>query len=236
MPAIACAFTIRCSTKPDNEFCTHGHGQTFLKGSLLDFTTNKPIDSVEISIVYGISFDHFLDTVVKQNDSMSFAFNVPNDCEPYFVTLSNKHYWTDMKNHPAYKVSVNKGGINNFEISLKPATFFEINATRDTLDSTADTVLLQIKKANIDDWETWGEISADDFSSSPDSDIPVRYVFSDSGTHRTISVYYDIESNVNYDARWAPLHTKDPDTLYYHFTAKPFDTVQFRYRFRNDGF
>jgi hypothetical protein len=222
-----------CSTKTNDDFCDHGHGETVLKGRVLDFYTNKPIDSVQIEIVWNSSWDRFLDTLVRQHDSLSFSFNAPDECEPYFFTLSNKHYWTDVRNHPAYKVSVNKGAINNFEIRLKPATIFRINVTRDTLDSKPDTVLLQIKKANTEDWKWWGEICADDFSHIPSSDIPAMYVFSDSGTQRTISTYYDIESSANYDVRWIRRNTVNLDTLYYHFTAKPFDTVQLQYRFRN---
>jgi hypothetical protein len=226
------AFTIRCSTKTGDDFCTHGYGQTTLKGRILDFYTKKPIDSVEISIVYGASWDHFLDTLVKQNDSLSFAFNSPDDCEPYFFTLSSKYYWTNSENHPAYKVSIDKGAINNFEIFLKPATFFKVNVRRDTLDSTPDTLLLQIKKINTEDWERWREISAADFSSLPSGDIPVSYAFLDSGTQRTISAYYNIESNVSYDVRWTRSNVKHPDTLCSRFAAKPFDTVQLRYTFK----
>ena len=229
---IVVAFTIRCSTKTGDDFCTHGHGQTTLKGRILDFHTNKPIDSIEISIVYGESWDHFLDTLVKQNDSLSFAFNAPDDCAPYFFTLSNKHYWTDLENHPAYKVSVDKGTINNFEVRLKPATFFKIYVRRDTLDGTSDTVLLQIKKVNTKDWERLGEISTGDFSTLPFSEISTPYAFLDSGTHRTILAYYSIESNVNYDVRWTRSNAKHPDRLYSRFLAKPFDTVQLRYTFK----
>jgi hypothetical protein len=230
--AIACALTIRCSTKTSDDLCTHGHGETTLNGRVLDFYTKKPIDSVQIRIVYGTSLDQLLDTLVKQNDSLSFAFIAPNDCEPYFVTLSNKHYWTDRQNHPAYRVSIDKGVINNFQVSLKPATFFKLNVTRDTSDSTPDTVLLQIKKANKEDWQTWGEISADNFSRLPSSDIQIPYDFLDSATQRTISTYYDLESNVNYDVRWTRSNVKHSDTIYSHFAAKPFDTVQLRYTFK----
>jgi hypothetical protein len=198
----------------------------------LDFYTNEPIDSVEIDIVWNSSWDHFLDTLVKQGDTLSFVFNALDECEPYFFTLANKYYWTDLENHPAYKVSVDKGTINNFEIRLKPATFFRLNVTRDTQDSKPDTVLLQIKKANTEDWKRWGDICADDFSNMPSSDIPTPYVFSDVGTERTISAYYHIESNANYDVRWIRRNTKDLDTLDYHFTAKPFDTVELDYRFK----
>ena len=227
-------FTIRCSTKKSDDFCSHGYGQTTLSGRVLDFYTKKPIDSVEISIAWGASMDHYLDTLVKQNDSLSFVFNAPDDCEPYFFTLSNKHYWTDLENHPAYKVSIDKGAFNSFEITLKPATIFKINISRDTLDSTPDTVLLQLKSVNTERWENWGEISADDFSRIPSSVIQTPYAFSDSGAHRTISTYYEIESNVNYDVLWTRSNTKPLDTLYYHFTAKPFDTVQLHYRFKKD--
>ena len=232
--AIVFAFTIQCSTKIGEDFCTHAYGRTTIKGRVLDLYTKKPIDSVEISIVYGASWDHFLDTLVKQNDSLSFAFNAPDDCEPYFFTLSNKHYWTDLENHPAYKVSIDKGASNNFEIVLKPATFFKIEVRRDTLDITPDTVLLQIKKVNTEDWERWGEISADDFSRLSSSDIPTPYAFSDSGTQRTISAYYNIESNVNYDVRWTRSNANHPDTLYSSFRAKPFDSVLLRYIFKKD--
>jgi hypothetical protein len=221
-----------CSTKTSDDFCDHKHGQTILKGRVLDFYTNKPIDSVQIDIVWNSSWDHLLDTLINQEDSLSFVFNAPDECEPYFFTLSNKYYWTDHENHPAYKVSVEKGASNNFEIRLKPATFFRLNVTRDTLNSSSDTVLLEIKKANTEDWKRWGDICADDFSNVPSSDIPTRYAFSDSGTQRTVSAYYDIESNVSYDVRWIRRNTKDLDTLDYHFEAKPFDTVQLDYRFK----
>jgi hypothetical protein len=146
-------FPMGCSTKTNEDFCVHGHGQTIIKGRVLDFNTKKPIDSVQIDIVWNSSWDHLLDTILKQNDSLSFTFNAPDDCEPYFFTLYNKHYWTDPENHPAYKVSIDKGAINKFEIYLKPATFFKINVSRDTVDSTADTVLLQIRKVNTEDWK-----------------------------------------------------------------------------------
>jgi hypothetical protein len=226
-------FTTQCSTKTSDDFCTHGYGKTTLQGRVLDFYTRKPIDSVEIRIVWGSSWDHFLDTLVEQNESVSFSFNVPDDCEPYFFTLSNKRYWTDGEHHPAYNVSIEKGAINNFEIHLKPATFFKINVQRDTLDRTSEVVVLQIRKTNTQDWERWGEISVDDFSKVPASDIPAQqYVFSDSGTHRTISALYDLESNANYDVRWVRSNAIHPDTLYYHFTAKPFDTVYLHYVFK----
>jgi len=232
--AIVFHFTGGCSTKTSDDFCSNGYGQTTLRGRVLDFYTKKPIDSVEISIVYGASWDHFLDTLVKQNDSLSFAFNAPDDCEPYFFTLSNKHYWTDLQNNSAYKVSVDKGVINNFEIHLKPATFFKINVRRDTLDNIPDTVLLDIKKGNTEDWKRWSEISADDFSRLPSREIPALYAFSDSGTYRTISAYYNIESNVNYDVRWTRSNPTHSDTLYYRLIAKPFDTVQLNFTFRKD--
>ena len=229
---ITICFLSGCSTKTNDDFCDHKHGQTILKGRVLDFYTNKPIDSVQIDIVWNSSWDHFLDTLVNQEDSLSFVFNAPDECEPYFFTLSNKYYWTDLENHPAYKVAVEKGTINNFEIRLKPATFFRLNVTRDTLNSNQDTILLEIKKSNTEDWKRWGDICADDFSSMPSTDIPTPYMFLDLGTERTISAYYDIESNVDYDVRWIRRDTKDLDTLEYHFTAKPFDTVRLDYRFK----
>jgi hypothetical protein len=230
--AITIHFLTQCSTKPNVDSCDHKYGQTTLKGRVLDFYTSKPIDSVQINIVWNSSWDHLLDTLVKQNDSLSFVFNAPDECEPYFFTLSNKHYWADLENHPAYKVSIDKGTVNNFEIHLRPATFFRINVTRDTLDNKPDTVLLEIRKANTKDWKRWTEISAKDFSNITSSDVPTTYVLCDSGTQRTISAYYDIESNINYDVRWTRRGTKSLDTLHYHFTAEPFDTVQLDYRFR----
>jgi hypothetical protein len=225
-------FTIGCSKKPGEDYCVHGHGRTIIKGRVLDFYTKAPIDSVQIDMVWNSSWDHFIDTLVKQNDSLSFAFNAPDDCEPYFVTLSNKHYWTDIENHPAYKIAIDKGAINNFEIHLKPATFFKLNVSRDTLDTTPDTVLLQIRKVNTEDWTRWTDISADNFSSVPLSGLPTPYEFSDSGTQRTISAYYDIEANFSYDVRWIRSGTRHGDTVYYHFNGAPFDTVELNYRFR----
>jgi hypothetical protein len=225
-------FTIACSTKTSDDLCTHGNGKTTLQGQVLDFYTKKPIDSVEIRIVWGSSWDHFLDTLIKQNDSISFAFNLQDDCEPYFFTLSNRHYWTDIEHHPAYKVSIEKGAINNFQIQLKPATFLKINVQRDTLDNSRDVVQLQIRKAKTGDWERWEEISANDFTNRPADYISTTYDFLDSGTYRTISAYYDIESNTDYDLRWTLLNSKHSDTLYYHFTATPFDTVRLNYAFK----
>jgi hypothetical protein len=226
-------FIMGCSTKPSEDFCVHGHGQTIIRGRVLDFYTKRLVDSVQISIVWNSSWDHLLDTLIKQNDSILFAFDAPDDCEPYFITLHNKHYWFDLENHPAHKVSIDKGAINNFEIEIKPATFFKVNVTRDTLNNTADTVLLHLKKSNTADWKLWEEISSYDFNDSRLRDAPSPYVFLDSGTQQTISAYYDIEGNFDYDVRWVTSGTKHSDTLYHHFHATPFDTVQLDYRFGN---
>lgn len=229
---IVLLFTVQCSTK-DRDYCEdHDFGQTTLRGRVLDSLTKKPIDSVEIRIVSGPSWDHFLDTIVKQNDTLSFTFNAADDCDPYFYTLSNKHYWIDQQHHPAYNVSITKGAINNFEIHLKPATFFEINVKRDTSDKKPEAVLLELRKVNTKEWQRWANISADDFAERPDDYIGTRYAFSDSGSYRTISAYYDIESNANYDVRWILANTKLPDTLYNRFTAEPFDTIRLNYIFR----
>lgn len=226
-------FAMGCSLPTREEFCADtNHGLTTFRGRVLDFYTHKPIDSVEIRIVYGISWDRYLDTTIVQGDSLHFALNIADDCEDFFFTLSNKHYWVDFRNDSLnYKTSVNKGGLNEFEINLRPATFFKLSVTRDTLNQASDTVLLQIRKKG-EQWENWKDFSADNFRKPITDLFRIHYSFSDSGTYRTTSTYYDFEGNTNYDVRWVRRDEVPLDTIYNRVQAKPFDTVQLHYDFK----
>lgn len=222
----------QCSTKSQDNFCTPGGGKTILTGRILDSQTNKPIDSVEISIGYGPSWDHLIDTLVKQNDSVFFVFNAPDDCEPYFFLLSNKHYWYEAGHPIDYNATVNKGGINTFNFSLKPATVFQFSISRDTLNMETDTVFLEVKKG-YGGKVIWDEkFSAEQFSWNLLNGIPGGYPYSDSGSIRMLSADAGFESNEFYHIRWVYKNGEVLDTTEYQFVAKPFDTVNLRYAFR----
>jgi hypothetical protein len=203
----------------------HGYGLTTLRGRVIDTLTGKPIDSVGISIVSGHFWDHYLDTIVKQNDTLVFTFNTL-DCEPYFYTIDTKYYWIDFDNHPAYKFGVDKGVVNNFEIYLKPATFLKMSVERDTLASSDDQVILQIRKGDTGTWEELAYISRPDFKEQYVDYMRPPYDFSDSCTIRTLSKCYSFESTIAYDVRWI-----SHDTILYHVAAEPFDTVKIDYAF-----
>jgi hypothetical protein len=234
--AIMATFSLMvgCSLKSETDFCVnHNYGTTTIHGRVVDFYTKQPIDSVQLAVEYGISWDDFLDTVLAQRDSLSFTFEAPNDCEDYYVSILNKYYWFDYDHYPAHRLLLNKGADNNFLIELKPATFFELHVKRDMQYGMEDAVRLQIRKRNTPEWESWNKITANDFDEWDPSALEIRYVVSDSATFRTISMAHDMESDVDYDVRWILLGEAHSDTLFSSFHAIPFDTVKLRYEYKS---
>jgi hypothetical protein len=81
---------IQCTQNQNDDYCPEpGYGLTALKGRVLDSLTGELLDSIQITIHRGLSWDRHLDTLVKQTDSLRFSFTTIHDCEPYFFTLSN---------------------------------------------------------------------------------------------------------------------------------------------------
>jgi len=215
----------------ETDYCEHGSGPTSVHVKVFDKRTHTLIDSVRLAIRYGASMDYIVDTILYQQDGVSYRWTIPgNDCEPYWAEVFNKHYWVDYEDTTANH-SVKKGQANEFVTYLKPATTMNISLTRDRQDHQQDTVFLYIQKGNRA-YERWSYYSQDDFEEVDKSYGIAPYAIRDSQGKRTISTDYSIESGVDYKVKWILKEKNYIDSLYSAFKATPFDTVVVAYEFK----
>ncbi|HEY9049242.1 MAG TPA: hypothetical protein VIN08_25245 [Ohtaekwangia sp.] len=213
-----------------DDLCVKGSGPTTVHVKVYDKFTNKRIDSVQLAIRYGVSMDRIVDTLLYQPDRVSYQWTVPeNDCDPYWIEVSNEHYWVDLDD-TTMNHEIQKGRVNEYIVHLKPATTVILSLTRDRSDKSTDTVYLYMKKGD-QPYDRWSYFSLDDFEDTSRAEYIASYVIHDVDGKRTISSDIPVESGVAYKVRWIRKEKNYIDTIYTDFKAIPFDTVTLKYEF-----
>jgi hypothetical protein len=215
------------------DFCEEGSGLTTVNGKVLDFNTHQPIDSVQLTIRYGMSADRAVDTLLYQADGISYSFVIrEDDCEPYWVEVYNKHYWHDAEFDSTMGDVLIKGGVSNFVAYLKPATTIKLTLERELKNTTPDTVFLYLSEPG-QGFRRWSYFSLADFlEKDTASYISSYYDFEDSNGKRKITTYDNMESlNVDHQVQWIRKTDTYIDTVFTEFKSKPFDTVHLKYEF-----
>jgi hypothetical protein len=222
------------------DYCEEGSGLTTIKIEVRDINTRQLIDSVELTVLYGASADEAVDTLVAQGNGVSYNFTIPEDCEPYWLEVTNKYYWyeplfidtVNEKIDTVYQGALKKGELNEFVAYLKPASVIKLTLERELNNSHPDTVFLDLMKGD-QILERWGYYSKIDFEEDTVYFMRSHYIMEDNNGRRKITVYFPIEAdNTDLKIQWTRKDQEYIDTLFIEFKAVPFDTVQLSYEFR----
>ncbi|MBY0426344.1 MAG: hypothetical protein K2Q22_11955, partial [Cytophagales bacterium] len=195
-------FEIRKFEKSDLQN-DRGFGSTSIKLKVLDFESEKPIDSVRLTIRYGVSAERLVDTLLGQKDSIFYNFIVPeaDDYESYWVEVSNKLYWDELYFKDTSQNSVLlKGMMNEKTIFLKPSTKIKVTLSNKIKVLNRDTVYLFFERKDKKDFQVWDYFTQENFKK-----------------RKTISAFYNLESGLDYKAMWIHKNVKSSDTLYHEF-------------------
>lgn len=199
--------------KETEDLCTaRGFGNTSLKFKVLDLNSLKPIDSIRLTIRYGASADKFVDTLMKQEENIVYNFLVPetDDCEAYWLELSNDLYWGDIYFSDTIRyLGIEKGVTNEKTLYLEPATKVKVTVTNELREFNGDTVYLYFDRKDKKDFNAWDYFTKKDFEN-----------------RKKTSEYFNLESGVDYRATWINKNNELTDTTYNDFYTKPFDTLR----------
>ena len=205
--------------KETEDLCTaRGFGNTSLKFKVLDLNSLEPIDSIRLTIRYGASADKLVDTLMKQDENIVYNFLVPetDDCEAYWLELSNDLYWGDIYFSDTTRyLGIEKGVINEETLYLKPATKVKARVINKLVEFEGDTVFVDFEREDGQDVTGWTYFTKRHFEK-----------------YKTSSELFHMESGVEYRAIWLHKNKRMIDTTYTSFYAKPFDTLLLKFELK----